>query len=47
MTVIVPEIVPAHRWQAILHGHIAQMLHRTLTRHPRIVVTGVPLHLEK
>jgi hypothetical protein len=46
LTVIVPEIVPAHRWEAILHGRIARTLHRTLIRHEGIVVTSIPFHLE-
>jgi amino acid transporter len=46
LTVIVPEIVPAHRWEMILHGRIAPRLRRILTRHEGIVVTSVPFHLE-
>jgi len=45
LTVIVPEIIPAHRWESILHGHVAQTLRRTLLRHEGIVVTSVPFHL--
>jgi hypothetical protein len=45
LTVIVPEVVPAHRWESILHGHIAQTLRRMLIRHEGIVVTSVPFHL--
>ncbi|HTU88099.1 MAG TPA: APC family permease [Solirubrobacteraceae bacterium] len=46
LTVIVPEVVPSHRWESILHGHIAPRLRRTLIQHPGIVVTSVPFHLE-
>jgi amino acid transporter len=46
LTVIVPEIITAHRWESILHGRIAQRLRRTLIRHEGIVVTSVPFHLE-
>ena len=46
LTVIVPEIIPAHRWESILHGHTAQTLRRILVRHEGIVVTSVPFHLE-
>ena len=46
LTVIVPEIVPAHRWESILHGRIAQRLRRILIRHEGIVVTSVPFHLK-
>ncbi len=45
LTVIVPEIVPAHRWESILHGRIAQRLRRILIRHEGIVVTSIPFHL--
>ena len=46
LTVIVPAIVPAHRWEWILHGRIAQRLQRNLIRHEGIVVTSVPFHLK-
>jgi amino acid transporter len=46
VTVIVPEIVPAHRWESILHGRVAARLRRSLTRHAGIVVTSVPFHLQ-
>jgi hypothetical protein len=46
LTVVVPEIVPAHRWEAILHGRVAQRLQRTLTHQEGIVVTSVPFHIE-
>jgi amino acid transporter len=45
LTVIVPEIAPAHRWQVILHGRVAQRLRRSLVRHHGIVVISVPFHL--
>jgi hypothetical protein len=46
LTVIVPEIVPAHLWESILHGRIAQRLRRILIRHEGIVVTSIPFHLD-
>ena len=46
LTVIVPEIIPAHRWESILHGRIAQRLRRILIRHEGIVVTSIPFHLK-
>jgi amino acid transporter len=46
LTVVVPEIVPARRWESILHGRIAQRLRRILIRHEGIVVTSVPFHLK-
>jgi amino acid transporter len=46
LTVIVPEIVPAHRWESVLHGRVAQRLRRILIRQEGIVVTSIPFHLE-
>jgi hypothetical protein len=46
LTVIVPEVIPAHRWEAILHGRMAQRLRRILIRQDGIVVTSIPFHLE-
>jgi amino acid transporter len=46
LTVIVPEIVPAHRWESILHGRIAQRLRQNLIHHEGIVITSVPFHLK-
>ena len=46
LTVIVPEIIPAHRWERILHGRVAQRLRSILIRHEGIVVTSVPFHLK-
>ncbi len=45
LTVIVPEIIPARRWELLLHGRIAQRLRRILIHHKGIVVTSVPFHL--
>ncbi|MHB1835759.1 MAG: APC family permease [Solirubrobacteraceae bacterium] len=47
LTVVVPEIVPAHRWQSILHGRVAHRLRRTLIRHEGIVVTSIPFHIQR
>ena len=47
LTVIVPEIVPARRWESLLHGRIAQRLRRILLRHDGIVVTSIPFHLSE
>jgi hypothetical protein len=46
LTVIVPEIVPAHRWESVLHGRTGQRLRRNLIRHEGIVVTSIPFHLQ-
>jgi hypothetical protein len=45
LTVIVPEVITAHRWESVLHGRIAQRLRRTLIHQDGIVVTSVPFHL--
>jgi hypothetical protein len=47
LTVIVPQVIPAHRWQSILHSRTAQRLQRALIRHEGIVVTSIPFHLEE
>jgi amino acid transporter len=46
LTVIVPEIVPRHRWHSILHGRIGPRLRRILIHQEGIVVTSIPFHLE-
>jgi amino acid transporter len=45
LTVVVPELIPARRWQRLLHNRIAQRLRKMLIRHEGIVVTSVPFHL--
>ena len=47
LTVIVPEVIPAHRWESILHGRVAQRLRRILVRQEGIVVTSIPFHLQE
>jgi amino acid transporter len=47
LTVVVPEIIPEHRWELILHGRIAQRLRRILTQQEGIVVTSVPFHISE
>ncbi|HEY1778390.1 MAG TPA: APC family permease [Solirubrobacteraceae bacterium] len=45
LTVVVPELIPARRWQRILHNRIAQGLRRMLIQYEGIVITSVPFHL--
>jgi amino acid transporter len=45
LTVVVAEIVTAHRWEQVLHSRHAARLRRILLRHRGIVVTSVPFHL--
>ncbi len=47
LTVILPELVVARRWQRILHNQIAPRLRRALRPLPKIVVTTVPFHLPR
>jgi amino acid transporter len=45
ITVVIPELVPAHAWQRFLHAGISARVRRALQTVPRIVVTTVPFHL--
>jgi len=45
LTVVVPELVPARRWQVLLHNRIAQRLRKMLIQYQGIIVTSVPFHL--
>jgi amino acid transporter len=45
LTLVVPEIVVARRWQRILHGRIAIRLRAALIAYEGIVITTVPFHL--
>jgi amino acid transporter len=47
LTVILPELVVARRWQRILHNQTAPRLRRALRPLPKIVVTTVPFHLPR
>lgn len=45
MTVVLPELIPNHPWQRVMHAGVASRLRRALRNEPRIVVTTVPFHL--
>jgi amino acid transporter len=45
VTVILPEFVPAHWWENILHNQTALRLKLSLLNRPNTVVTDVPYHL--
>ncbi len=45
LTLVVPEIVVAKRWQRILHNRIATRLRASLIAYEGIVITTVPFHL--
>jgi amino acid transporter len=45
LTLVVPEIVVAKRWQRLLHNRIAARLRAALIAYEGIVITTVPFHL--
>jgi amino acid transporter len=47
LTVILPEMVPAHWWEQILHNQTALRLKAALLFRPGIVVADVPYHLRR
>jgi amino acid transporter len=47
VTVVIPEILPAHWWQSILHNQRALLLKTALLFKDRVILTDVPFHLKK
>ena len=45
LTVVLPELVPTHWWEHLLHNQTALRLKGALLGRPGIVVTSVPYHL--
>jgi amino acid transporter len=45
VTVVLPELVPEHWWQTLLHNQSALFFKRILLFEPNVVVTSVPFHL--
>jgi len=45
VTVVLPELVPEHWWQSVLHNQSALFFKRILLFEPDVVVTSVPFHL--
>ena len=45
ITVVLPEFVPAHVWQGLLHNQPAARLRRALSRRPNTAVVNVLYHL--
>jgi hypothetical protein len=45
LTVVLPELIVRHAWQALLHNGVASRLRRALRQLPGVVVTTVPFHL--
>jgi hypothetical protein len=46
VTVLLPEIVPLHWWENVLHNQIALRMKLALLTRPNTVVTSVPYHLQ-
>jgi len=47
ITVVIPEILPAHWWQNILHNQRAFALKAALLFKDRVILTDVPFHLKR
>jgi amino acid transporter len=45
ITVVLPEFVPSHWWEQLLHNQTALRLKAALLFHPGVVVTNVPYHM--
>ena len=47
VTVVIPEILPAHWWQNLLHNQRALLLKASLLFKDRVILTDVPFHLTR
>jgi nucleotide-binding universal stress UspA family protein len=47
LTVVLPEFVPSHWWENLLHNQTALRLKAALLFHPGIVVSNVPYHMAR
>ena len=47
VTVVIPEILPAHWWHGILHNQRALLLKASLLFKDRVILTDVPFHLKR
>ncbi|MGH7216451.1 MAG: APC family permease, partial [Nitrospiraceae bacterium] len=47
VTVVIPEILPAHWWQSVLHNQRALLLKTALLFKERVILTDVPFHLKR
>jgi amino acid transporter len=45
VTVVLPELIPAHWWENALHNQTAFYIKRLLLFEPRVIVTSVPFHM--
>jgi amino acid transporter len=47
VTVVIPEILPAHWWQGLLHNQRALLLKTALLFKERVILIDVPFHLKR
>ena len=47
ITVVVPQFVPRHSWQNLLHTQTAWFLRQAFLSQPGIVITDVPYQLDR
>jgi amino acid transporter len=47
VTVVLPELIPRHWWENILHNQTGLFLKRMLLFEPNVVLTSVPFHLRE
>ncbi len=45
VTVVLPELIPRHWWENVLHNQTALFVKRLLLSEPAVVLTSVPFHL--
>jgi hypothetical protein len=45
VTVVLPELIPRHWWENLLHNQTSLFIKRLLLFEPRVVLTSVPFHL--
>jgi amino acid transporter len=47
VTVVLPELIPRHWWENLLHGQTTLFIKRLLLTEPRVILTSVPFHLRR
>lgn len=47
VTVVIPQFIPKHNWENILHNQSSLLIRANLLRRKEVVVTTVPYHLNK
>jgi amino acid transporter len=45
VTVVLPELIPRHWWENLLHNQTGLFIKRLLLSEPRVILTSVPFHL--